>query len=239
MAIFVFVHGACHGGWCWEKLTPLLHAMGHTTHAPDLPGLGNDPTPPASVTLADNVDKIARKLDKIDEPVILVGHALGGVTISQLAEARRRKIKALVYLTALLPPSGKTGRDMTSMEPDSLFRRSREMSPDGTTYQFARAQLPTLFYEDVPPEDRYRAMERLRPQPVAISRTPVTLTEERFGSVARWYIECTYDNAILIRVQRRMLAITPCKVITMECGHTPFYSKPEELAEHLDKIARA
>ena len=239
MATFMLVHGACTGGWCWEKLTPLLRAMGHTTHAPDLPGLGKDHTPPASVTLADNVDKIARKLDTIDEPVILVGHSLGGVTISQLAEARRRKIKALVYITALLPPSGKTGRDMTAMEPDSLFRRSREMSPDGTTYTFARTQLPTLFYEDVPFEDRYRAMERLRPQPVAISSTPVTLTEERFGSVARWYIECTYDNAILIRVQRRMVALTPCKVITMECGHSPFYSNPEELAEHLDKIARA
>jgi hypothetical protein len=81
-------------------------------------------------------------------------------------------------------------------------------------------------------------MERLRPQPVSTSRTPVTLTEERFGSVARWYIECTYDNAILIRVQRRMVAATPCKVITMECGHSPFYSNPEELAEHLDTIAR-
>jgi pimeloyl-ACP methyl ester carboxylesterase len=239
MATFVFVHGTCHGGWCWEKLTPLLNAMGHVTHAPDLPGLGKDLTPPANVTLADNVDKIARKLDKIEEPAILVGHSLGGVTISQLAEARRRKIKALVYIAALLPPSGKTGRDMTAMEPDCLFRRSREMSQDGTTYTFARAKLPTLFYADVPPEDRYRAMERLRPQPVAISSTPVTLTEERFGSVPRWYIQCTLDNAVLLSVQRRIVAMTPCRVITMECGHSPFYSNPEELAEHLDTIARS
>ena len=52
-----------------------------------------------------------------------------------------------------------------------------------------------MFYEDVSPEDRYRAMERLRPQPISISTTPVTLTEERYGSVPRWYIECTHDNA--------------------------------------------
>jgi len=31
----------------------------------------------------------------------------------------------------------------------------------------------------------------------------------------------------------------PCKVITMECGHTPFYSQPEELAEHLETIAKS
>jgi hypothetical protein len=29
----------------------------------------------------------------------------------------------------------------------------------------------------------------------------------------------------------------PCKVITMECGHSPFYSNPEELVEHLEAIA--
>jgi pimeloyl-ACP methyl ester carboxylesterase len=239
MAVFVLVHGACNGGWCWEKVVPLLEARGHKTHAPDLPGLGKDQTPPANVKLADNVERLSRLLDKIDEPVVLVGHSLGGITISQLAEARRRKLKALVYVCGLLPTSGKCGRDMTSLETESMFRLSREVNPDGTTYTFARAQLPAMFYQDVSPEDRYRAMERLRPQPVAISTTPVTLTEERFGSVPRWYIECTHDNAIRIKLQRLMVKMTPCKVITMECGHTPFYSQPEELVEHLETIARS
>jgi hypothetical protein len=99
--------------------------------------------------------------------------------------------------------------------------------------------LPTLFYADVSPEDRYRAMERLRPQPLVISTTPVTLTEDRFGSVPRWYIECTHDNAIRINLQRTMVKLTPCKVLTMECGHSPFFSNPEELVEHLEAIAKA
>jgi pimeloyl-ACP methyl ester carboxylesterase len=237
VATFVLVHGACHGGWCWEKVVPLLEAHGHKVFAPDLPALGKDPTPPAGVTLADNVEKLSRLLDKIEDQAVLVGHSLGGITITQLAEARRRKLKALVYVCGLLPPSGKSGRDMTSLEPDAMFRLSREVNPDGTTYTFARSQLPTLFYADVSPEDRYRAMERLRPQPLAISTAPVSITEERFGSVPRWYIECTHDNAIRINLQRKMVKMTPCKVITMECGHTPFYSAPEELAEHLEAIA--
>ena len=218
---------------------PLLEAAGHKVCAPDLPGLGNDQTPPANVTLADNVDKLARILDKMEEQVILVGHSLGGVTISQLAEARRRKIKALVYVCALLPTSGKSGRDMTSLEPDTLFRLSRQVSPDGKTYTFARDKLPSLFYADVSPEDRYKAMQRLRPQPLAISTTPLTLTEERFGSVPRWYIECIHDNAIRIALQRTMAKETPCKVLRLECGHSPFFSNPEELVEYLEMIAAA
>ena len=139
----------------------------------------------------------------------------------------------------LMPPSGKTEpRHDRRASPTSLFRRSREVSPDGLTYTFARAKLPALFYEDVSPEDRYRAMERLRPQPISISTTPVTLTEERFGSVPRWYIECTHDNAVRIARQRADGEDhCPCKVITMECGHSPFYSNPEELVEHLEAIA--
>ena len=168
---------------------------------------------------------------------MLVGHSLGGITISAVAEARRRKLKALVYVCALLPTSGKCGKDMTSLEPDTMFRLSRQVSPDGLTYTFARDKLPALFYADVSPEDRYKAMERLRPQPLSISTTPVTLTEDRFGSVPRWYIECTHDNAVRIKLQRLMVKMTPCKVISMECGHSPFFSNPEELAEHLEAIA--
>jgi pimeloyl-ACP methyl ester carboxylesterase len=235
----MLVHGASHGGWCWEKVKPLLEANGNRVCAPDLPGMGKDDTPPANVTLADNVEKLSRLLDKMDEPVVLVGHSLGGITISALAEARRRKLKALVYLCAILPQPGKTGRDMSGLDPSAMWRLSRQVSPDGLTYTFARDKVPGLFYADVSPEDRYRAMERLRPQPLAISTTPVTLTEERFGSVPRWYIECIFDNALKIDLQRKMVKLTPCKVITMECGHSPFYSNPEELVEHLEAIARA
>lgn len=239
MATFILVHGAGHGGWCWEKVQPILESHGHKVCAPDLPGLGKDQTPPANVTLADNVEKICRLLDKMEEPVVLAGHALGGVTISQTAEARRRKIKALVYVCGLMPPSGMSSREMTAGDPEMVFRRSREVSSDGLTYTFARSQLPAMFYEDVSPEDRYRAMERLRPQPISISTTPVTLTEERYGSVPRWYIECTHDNAVRVARQRAMVRTIPCKVISMACGHTPFYSAPEELAEHLETIARS
>ena len=40
MATFVLVHGSCHGGWCWKKVTPLLSIDGHEVYTPTLTGLG-------------------------------------------------------------------------------------------------------------------------------------------------------------------------------------------------------
>ena len=73
MATFMLVHGACTGGWCWEKVAPLLEANGHRVCAPDLPGLGKDNTPPANVTLADNVEKLSYAL--VDEEKGSFGYA--------------------------------------------------------------------------------------------------------------------------------------------------------------------
>ena len=53
MTTFVLVHGAFHGAWCWFKLLPELEKRQQRTVAIDLPGAGDDPTPVATVTLAD------------------------------------------------------------------------------------------------------------------------------------------------------------------------------------------
>ena len=42
MAGFVLIHGAWHGGWCFDPVTALLCERGHKVVAPDLPGMGGD-----------------------------------------------------------------------------------------------------------------------------------------------------------------------------------------------------
>lgn len=39
MTTFILIHGMWHGGWCWERLLPLLRDAGHDVHAPTLAGL--------------------------------------------------------------------------------------------------------------------------------------------------------------------------------------------------------
>ena len=94
MTTFVLVHGASHGSWCWDKVVPLLEAQGHGVVAVDLPGntYGEFDIPPAQVTLDTYAQHVCKVLDQLDDPVVLVGHSLGALTITQTAEYRPYRI---------------------------------------------------------------------------------------------------------------------------------------------------
>lgn len=82
-ATVVLVHGAWHGGWCWEPVVDLLAAQGIPAIALDLPGHGTSSAPRTDLhghgnAIRDTIDTI----DAIDGPVILVGHSYGGAAIT-------------------------------------------------------------------------------------------------------------------------------------------------------------
>ena len=111
MATFILIHGAFHGGWCWDKVKPILEQNGNTVVAPDLPSHGADRTSIADVTLALYSERICEVLEQQSEKVILVGHSLGGLSITQAAEERPDDIGLLVYLTAFLLKNGESRRN--------------------------------------------------------------------------------------------------------------------------------
>ncbi|MDA0769025.1 MAG: alpha/beta fold hydrolase [Chloroflexi bacterium] len=234
MSTYVLIHGAYHGGWCWDKVVPLLEAAGHKAVAPDLPSHGQDRTPIGEVTL----DAYARRACEVagaqGEPVILVGHSMGGRVITQAAEYCPGSINTLVYLTAALLKSGK------SQVPDSPQRSNAERAASGIVskdgvYRTIRPELAKdIFYFDCSDEDVERAKSLVCPQSIEASGAPMRTTDANFGRVPRVYIECLQDKAIPIDAQRAMYAALPCKqVFTMDTSHSPFLSAPEELVGHL------
>src|SRR5262245_48733270 len=38
--LFVLVHGAWHGGWCWRRVADRLEGKGHKVFSPTLTGVG-------------------------------------------------------------------------------------------------------------------------------------------------------------------------------------------------------
>ena len=212
---------------------------GHEVVRFDLPGHGEDRTPAAEVTLGGYTDRVVEVLDARSEPVVLVGHSLSGTVISQVAERRPEKIEKLVYLCALLLPSGKSALEASQEDGDSVALENAEVEADRGRIVLSEAGMREAFYHDCPEEDFERARRLITPQPLAPLGTPVEVTEGRFGSVRRTYVHTTQDRAVSPAAQERMYAELPCeKVVSMSTGHLPFFAAPEELAGHLDSLAK-
>jgi pimeloyl-ACP methyl ester carboxylesterase len=234
MSTYVFVHGAWHGAWCWHKVVPRLTKAGHTVFAPDLPSLGRDRTPVADVSLASWAESICRIVDAASEPVTLVGHSRGGIIISEVAERRPHKVAALVYLSAFLLRDGQSLLQVAQSHAGSLVLPNLVIAPDETSMTVKEDVLKEAFYGECSEEDVTLARMLLAPEPTAPAATPIHVTEARFGSVPRIYIECLRDRAIPLSLQRQMHASVPChKVVAIDTDHSPFFSSPDALVDHL------
>jgi pimeloyl-ACP methyl ester carboxylesterase len=233
MANFLLIHGACHGGWCWERVTPLLEAAGHSVVAPDLPGHGADTTRVSELSLK-RYGEFVSELAASNGPVVLVGHSMAGAVISRAAEAVPDQIERLVYLTAYLPQSGVSLASLARRDMETATASERVEIDGVECFTISRDAARRAFYQDVSDADFETAMARIGPEPVSIFREKAVFTKDRFDRVPRVYIHCTQDKAIGYTLQREMVRDTPCaSVLTLESGHSPFVTMPQELAEAL------
>jgi pimeloyl-ACP methyl ester carboxylesterase len=234
----VLVHGSWHGGWCWERLVPLLEAGGHRVDAIDLPGHGADTTPISGMTLESYAERVAERVEAAGAPVILVGHSMGGMAVTQAAELVPERIAKLVYVTAFLPNDGQSLPDLVAGDPDDLVQKNLVVDETAGTGIVAEHALKEAMYEECSDDDIARTTSRLVPESLAAMGAPVSITEERAGTVPRVYIECVRDKAIPIRKQRLMHNTRGVdQVLEIDTDHSPFLSRPRELADHLLSLA--
>jgi pimeloyl-ACP methyl ester carboxylesterase len=239
MATFVLVHGAWHGGWSFDALRPLLEAEGHVVLTPDLPGMGGSDAILSACTLEGWGRFIADLCESAVQPVILAGHSRGGIVISTAAEAVPGAMKALVYICAMLLPSGMSrGEWKAQQQPNPAFDAIIRPHPTAPATVIDTKHAADVFAQMSPPDQVATAMKRLVAEPDRPRLTPLSLTETRYGSVPRHYIECLQDRTIPIADQRAMQALQPCASVTaIDCDHSPFLSAPRELADALLAIA--
>lgn len=238
MSRFVLVHGAWGESRVWEKLVPLLEAAGHEAEAPDLPGHGDDRTPIPDVSLQSYADCISRVLDARPEPAVLVGHSLGGATISQAAEQRPRKVEMLVYLAAFLLRDGETVLSVLGNDTESLLSSATVMSEDQTYSTIREDTIRETWCADCSDEGVERLKSLTGTQAAAPAAAPVAVTEDNFGRVPRVYVETLRDRTITPPVQKEMYDRLPCReVVSMDTSHFPQLSAPGELVGHLTSLS--
>lgn len=276
---FVLVHGAWHSHHTWDSLVPILESRGYAAVTLDLPGAGanaaiptsfgqrpldpaafaTEPSPNAGVTQDERtaavIDAVRSATGKGDGKVILVGHSLGGLTISPVAQTIPDELAAVVYLTAFLLPPGLTAGEVITGElmaeakvpacfladPAQVGALRMDVASDDPSY---RAKLKDAFFGDLTDEQFAEAASHLHPdEPAQVAGVPSPIDAQRFGRVPRHYIRCAQDQAIVAASQDFMISSTDSviggvtTVHRMDTSHSPFHSDPKGLADILISIA--
>jgi alpha/beta hydrolase family protein len=224
---FALVHGAYHGAWCWDQLRQELERDGHSTSAANLPC--EDPEAGAERY----ADEVVHSVPKTADGVVLVGHSLAGLTIPVVA-GRTRTVKT-IYLCAILPVPG-LSFDAQHADIDSGFQPTEGPveHPDGSASWPERGAVE-VFFHDCDPEIAVASARRLRKQHWRVTQEVTPLRRWPDGRAA--YILCTDDRAISPGYQRRaareQLGV---EAVEMAGGHSPFLSRPRELATLLERL---
>lgn len=230
MTTFALVHGAWHGAWCWESLSPALRRHGHDVVTMDLP------CDDGAASFEAYADVVCAALQECTDDVVLVGHSLAGTTIPLVAN--RRPVRHIVYLGALVPEVGRSMRDQLRAEdildPAYLKGLSAPDADNRTTWvdlQLARQ----LFYADCAESTAAAAVTRLRPQARYPYSVPFPLTE--FPAVPCTSVICSADRMVRPEWSRAIARDRlGADVKEMTGDHSPFLSRPAVLAEVLVRI---
>jgi len=237
VATFILIHGSWHGAWCWHKLLPFIKDAGHTAVALDMPGRGNNPAPIEDQTLSNYVATAVEAIDLSQKPVYLVGHSAGGAVISQAAEERPARIESLIYVAAFMLTDGQSILDIAANDEGNEILPAAEFIEDGKAIIISPDKARQPLYMDCSEENSSWAIKQLVPEATEPVGANLRLTAGNYGRIPRYYIECLQDRGISPKTQRQMIAAQqPERVISMNTSHSPFLSKPKELAEHLLSI---
>jgi pimeloyl-ACP methyl ester carboxylesterase len=235
MALFVLIHGAWQGSWCWREVTPRLEKLGHRVIAPDLPGHADDSKSPQDITLKDYTDAIITIVEPLAERPVLVGPSMTGI-VAQVAEYIPKRLSGLVYVAGTVVADGHTMLDrVNGLDPEYL--QQIVWAPDGKTAQLTPEGAQRFLYSSCPGALVQEVLPWLTPEPVAPFQTPLRITSEHFGRIPKYYIECLLDRAVPIAMQRMMASSIPfSRVFSLHADHSPFFSAPDDLVSILHSI---
>lgn len=206
----VLAHGAWADGSSWAKVIAPLRARGIKTIATPLP----------LTSLADDVTALNRTLERVEGPVVLVGHAYAGAVI---AEARPDKVKSLVYITALAPDRGETVADVFyRAKPNPL---APKLAPDGNGLiwlpedAFANALAQNASVEE-------QAVLAAVQRPIAAPCISVGVGSPLWRILPSWFLVAEDDRMINPDTQRFMAERMKAQVRSHPVDHSPSVTAP-------------
>jgi pimeloyl-ACP methyl ester carboxylesterase len=219
----VLAHGAWADGSSWARVVTALKAEGTTVSAAPLP----------LTSLADDVAALNRSPDRTEGPIVLAGHAYAGAVI---ALARRERVKALVYVTALAPDEGEKVADVFyRLEPHP---QAPKLAPDANgLIWLPEAAFEKAFAQHASTDDRsvLAAVQR----PISLNCITVPVARPLWRDVPSWFLVAEDDRMIVPETQRYMAQRMKAKTKAHAVDHTPIVSAPTVVVDIIRDAIRS
>jgi len=214
----------------------------------DPAAFATEPSPVAGVTASSAAQTLLGELKAIGggEPCVVVAHSMGGAVATAGAELAPELFAHLVYVAAFAPVSGlpaaayiDSSEDKGSMVPGLL---AADPAVTGalridTRDRCRHAAIREAFYGDVDEATATAAVTLLSPDaPVGVPAEAFTVTRGRYGAIPHSYVTCAKDNTVPVALQRRFIteidavSQAPTTVVELDTSHSPFLSRPADLA---------
>lgn len=243
MTPLVFLHGVGGGHHAWERQLPHFARLGYPAHAWDQPGYGESAT--VEPYDFEQVSAALRRLIEAlgGEPVVLVGHSMGGM-VAQEAYARFPELVKALVLCFTSPAFA--GAD-TAFAREFIAARLAPLDAGQTMAAIAARLMPTMrgsksdpaglalaerIMAAVPPDTYRKAVRMLttfdRRRELAAIRVPTLL------------IAGTDDRTAPPEVMRKMAQKIPgAEYVLLEgCGHLGPMDQPEAVNAALEDFLR-
>jgi len=227
-ATFVLVHGAGHGGWCWQRVADRLTAKGHRVFAPTLTGLGershllND-----KINLTTHISDIVNEITWKDlDQIVLVGHSYGGMVITGVAEQLVSRIASIVYLDAFLPGDGQSVTDVVNaIAPGMMPVLTSPFVPP-----------PPVAFLNVNEKDSAWVGSKVTAQPAGTLTEKLPVSGAFLRVPRKSFVGVTKGEQPFFKTVADRYATDPAwQVYQLDCGHDMMIDKPDELTAILER----
>jgi pimeloyl-ACP methyl ester carboxylesterase len=231
---FVLVHGAWHGGWCWQRVADRLRGGGHKVFTPTLTGLGE-----RSHLLRTGIDLKTHIADVVNvmkweqlTDVVLCGHSYGGFVISGVAEEMASAIRSIVFLDAFVPCNGETVQELTGPAVQDGIRIALQRGDLAVPARPAEAF-------GVNAADRAWVDRLCVGQPIGTFTDKIALTGARDRIARKSYIRAkSYANPGFDRAYDALKSDLSWRSYEVLCGHDVMVDAPDRLTEVLLEAAQ-